>query len=622
MSTVFVVTAGQRLAESLERYLRYRLSLRVTAVVLPDVLSTSDKDGSEKPYTWVSTTFHKVADAIEAGVGSPGSGGLKDAVAFIELFDGNLTRGDSFTPVANDVRWAAVVAMLSLAFPELHWIYWTTQPIPDGLLDDLLFEEAHLCSGIDRFFEALERCLGYHAQGYRPLFDPTGFRDKIRRITKRAEWADASYLPERSKLAAAIDEEGPYAYLNAYVAYRLGYRVYMVTTNSFMEELFKKNSSGIELLLEDLFLNFPDRGEEKHYSILKERDEKFPSLEKANQRIFITVGHRRTLSHEQIQENAVYLREWRKLGRRYKRIFKPVSGIYNLQKDAGLGKVNGFEWPPPKLHRLQRVSTKVSHSAPGRLLVIAARLIQRAERILESTLTVEDSIYGALLALEAQEYLGNRTPTTALDALSIRQQLEVTAESMFYGVEAHLNVKDRFREIEEEVHSIGYWFNPDTRKPAELNAQAGIVNKLIVVFRNYNQFDEEQECLCRARKLERGLALNDRKAVRRFFALIAHPFRWYIESLLSSIRWFVGALGLWTAFFTVAYMNFCRCANPSWRHGLVDTMTSFVGLAPPHEVADILKYPALFWLCASAIGLGFLHLGVFIAHLYSTIVRR
>ncbi len=621
MSAVFVVAASKPLAGSIERYLRYCFSLRVTPFVLPDILPGAGQTRAVGSHTWVLVTFRKVADALEAGVGDPGSGALKNAIAFIELFDEDLVEASGLKPVVGGIRWAAVAAMLSLAFPELHWIYWTTQSILDGFLGDSLFCKAHLCSGIARFHDSLKECLDLHAEGYRPLFDPTGFRDKIRKMTKEDPEVDAGYLPERSKVAAVIDEEASYAYLNAYVAYRLGYRAYMVTTDSFMEKLFKvSNSDKIDLLLEDLFLNFPDREAGKHYSNLKERDTEFPGLRGANQRIFVTVGHHRTLSHEQIENNKAYLQK--KYGRRYKLIFKPVSSIYNLQKDARLGKAEGFKWPPSKPCRPQRAGTKGSHSAPGRLLVIAERLIQRAERILKSALTVEDSVYGALLALEAQEYLGNRTPTTALDALSLRQQLEVTAESMFYGVEAHLNVKDRFREIEDEVHSIGYWFNPPTRKLAELNAQAGIVNKLVVVFRNYNQFDEEQECLCRARKLERGLALNSGSVVRRSLALIAHPFRWYIESLLSSMWWFVGALTVWVAFFTVIYRNFCRFATPSWRHGLVDTMTSFVGLQLPHEVADVLKYPGLSWLCVFAIGLGFLHLGVFIAHLYSTIARR
>ena len=52
-------------------------------------------------------------------------------------------------------------------------------------------------------------------------------------------------------------------------------------------------------------------------------------------------------------------------------------------------------------------------------------------------------MYGALLALEAQELLANRTPTTALEALAVRHELEVTAECMFYGVEYNFDVRRR-----------------------------------------------------------------------------------------------------------------------------------------------------------------------------------
>jgi len=550
--------------------------------------------------------------------------------------------------------------MLTLAFPEVHWIFWMTQPEEQVLWDEPFFRYAHVwcyrpdgkgASGVSGCLASLKDSLHFHDCGYRPLFDPTGFRNDIFQRTKKEleeQHHDADYLPNRQNVAAAIDEEAPYAYMNAYIAYRFGYRSHMVTTNAYTEKLFKKakdaddqdersplNAVSVELTFEDLFLNFPDRGAEHHYSNLQERDKAFEKLKQAERRIFVTVGHHHTLPKGQRSANKKYLRDWKNGadGRRYKFIYKPVSGIYNLARDALLRRPEGFVWPPPRPRRSDVQGAQPAptphHSAPGRLLVIAERLIRRAEQILPSPTSAEDSIYGALLALEAQQILGNRTPTTALEAFAIRQQLEVIAECMFYGVEAHLNVKDRFQEIEKEVHSIGDWFNPETRKAAELNAQAGILNKLISRFREHNQFDEEQECLNKARQLERRLGLYDANAWARIRAWVAFPFRWYVESLLGSIRWFILALVGWVAVFALAYYHCCDCLKPTSEqstptiiHGFADAVSSFVGLQPPHDLNTLLENDWMPWLSMVAIILGFVHLGIFISHVYSMIARR
>ncbi|MDQ7052311.1 MAG: hypothetical protein Q9P14_05270 [candidate division KSB1 bacterium] len=105
------------------------------------------------------------------------------------------------------------------------------------------------------------------------------------------------------------------------------------------------------------------------------------------------------------------------------------------------------------------------------------------------------------MALEGKELLGNKTPTSALRALAIQHDAEITAESMFYGIEYNINVKERFREIEREVKSISRWFHRSSRKRSELNARLTIIENLAKRFRDLNQFEEEQQCLAEARKL-------------------------------------------------------------------------------------------------------------------------
>ena len=58
-----------------------------------------------------------------------------------------------------------------------------------------------------------------------------------------------------------------------------------------------------------------------------------------------------------------------------------------------------------------------------------------------------------------------------------------------------------------------------------------------------------------------------------------------------------------------------------WWHGYVDAMTSFFGLQPAHELEASIKEHGV-WLNMAAILLGFVHLGIFISHLYSMVSRR
>lgn len=645
MAKIFVLTNNSMLAESIERFLKHTRGIEPVRILLGNTeLTKQGNMGLTKQgkltNQWVLQTFRQIADAIEA------KGSLRKAVAILDFCcDDNWNEIDlsKLNPIQASSGWAAVVAMLILAFPEIHWVFIT----PYKPIDGFLFGEAHMFTPCKRLWDILQ----IHDEGFTPLFDPTNLRNTIRQRIQETEESGqkaSPYVPIRKQIAAAIDEEEPYAYFNAYTAYRFGFRSHVVTSFSMMERIFGSSTSQLDravsddntdLVFEDIYLNFPDRPHRQqgtnlpqHLSDLCERDRYFDRLDKVAYRIFITVGHKRTIEPERWQKNRAHLQGLKaNNGLRYKMLFKPFSGMFDLWRKSGLyrwlghgkykGLAEGYEWPP---HKPKVDESTGSHSAPGRLLVIAERLIQRAEQILHSTKTVEDSVYGALLALEAQELLGNRTPTTALEALAIRQQLEVIAESMFYGVEAHLNVKDRFKEIEREVRSISYWFNPRTRKAAELNAQIGILNHLVLRFREYNQFDEEQDCLNEVRRLERRLGLYSTDAWMKMRALIGFFPRWYVEYLLGAIHRFIIALIGWVAVFTILYGNFCNVEKGSFWHGFADTISSFVGLQPPHELKYLLQ-PGMgisLGLSMAAIVLGFVHLGIFISHLYAMIARR
>ncbi len=529
-------------------------------------------------------------------------------------------------------------AWLVLAYPEVRWVF-----LAEGNSDNLnCLHSFHWVGwaedcGFDwnRKWPKVRTRSDETLGDYIPLFDPAGLRNEIRRAINR----QSSLVPERAKVAAAIDEEEPYAYFNAYTAYRIGFRCHVVTTERMMRTIFsnrqvsgqstgqsRSSDSNVELVFEDLYLNFPDGTFIGALSDLKRRDEEFNGLARVKHRILITVGHKRTIEPDRWRRNKVHLQELRNNGQHNKILYKPFSGVFDLWRASGLyrrlgkgkykGLADGYRWPPEKAGVGEEVG---GHSARGRLLEVAERLIARAEKVLSDATSVEDSTHGALLALEAQELLGNRTPTTALEALAIRQQLEVIAECMFYGTQSHLNVKERFQDIEREVHSISEWFRTSMRKPSELNAQIGILNQVILRFREYNQFDEEQSCLDRARRWERLLWLERHKS----WAWLFYPFRAYVELLLSSIPRFLSVVALWVVALTLIF-QYCPIKDPNnpvnpLTHGFTETVTTFFGVQPAHGIHNNLSW-ALF--VSFVIVAGFVHLGILISHLYSMLVRR
>jgi hypothetical protein len=233
--------------------------------------------------------------------------------------------------------------------------------------------------------------------------------------------------------------------------------------------------------------------------------------------------------------------------------------------------------------------------------------------------SVPAAVHGAVLASDAQELLGNRTPTTMLEALALKHQLEVLAECMFYGVEHNMDVKSRFDEIKRDVTSIRYWFNPHTGKISALNAQIRIVNELSLVFREHNQFDEEQQCLTKLRELHRHLWFGKHPGWR----WPLYPARWYIDFLLSSVSRFVLAILVWIALYAFLFaviQHDVQTSHSPAVHGLVDSLTSFFGLQLAHDMKDL--GTGLVWINLTAILTGFVHLGILISHLYSIIARR
>ncbi|MEM4282758.1 MAG: hypothetical protein QXN89_03765, partial [Candidatus Woesearchaeota archaeon] len=218
MAKIFVLTEENRLAESISRFLKYTRGIKPIHILL----------GSIQPKEqWVLQAFRQIADSIED---NKGESGLRNAIAIVDFCDENWSEIDlaKLNPIqAGAGSWATVVAMLILTFPEIHWVFIT----PYKPINEFLFGEAHMFTPCRTLSEILQ----IHDEGFTPLFDPTNLRNTIRsQVKNTGNGKVASYIPLRKRTAAAIDEEEPYAYFNAYTAYRFGYRSHLVTSERMM----------------------------------------------------------------------------------------------------------------------------------------------------------------------------------------------------------------------------------------------------------------------------------------------------------------------------------------------------------------------------------------------------
>ncbi len=443
-------------------------------------------------------------------------------------------------------------------------------------------------------------------------------------------------LPVRSKshLAAAIEDEIGYALYNAYTAYRFGCPADAIVSWRSMNNRFgMKKEHGCWLLMEDMSLNFPDKKNDVKLALLSQRQKYCVglasgdgSIEKSTYRILIT-GQTRPDSGL-LSENRDYLR--RKAVGRGRIIMKPARGMFDLWKRIGLlkpglderntGRVEGFKRPQSAYPS----SDETPHGAPGKLMMVAGRLMQRAQALKEGQLSVPRAILGAVLANDALELTCGQTPTTALEALSLKHFFEVKIECLFLGVEYNINIKDRFREIRIDIRRILRWVYRQAKDRVEVNALLSIASMITRLFRENGQFDEEQACLKLQRALNRRWFYKQRPWLKGL-----QPFHAYIEGLVGSLPRFVASLLTWpTAFglFTTYWWginllpegNALLLSRLSIADNLFASYVTFFGLQPAGN--DLQGWAQA--VTVVLILLGFLHLGVFISHLYTLLSRR
>lgn len=557
--------------------------------------------------------------------------GAADATGFLPLNDVivlvDAIRPLELNPLAEAGGWNSLIAMLILTFPEIHWVFGI------GDADKFPKQDHSLPSLITR-------------PKRDPLFDATGLRSFIRE--RISEQLTEKNLPIRRERAAAIDEETNYSLFHAYIAYRFGFQADAVRSWTLMEYLFNKErmenkgkGHAFHLLLEDVNLNFPDKPARIHLSTFEPythiehgqsgRAEHCKLLgyeepgESSSFRVIVSSGHSGA-DAEKMENNREYVRRNKPDGWGF--VLKPVGGMFDLWEQSRLfsrlvprkydestgklrGQAPGFHWPPDAS---QEADESRGHSAPGKLMLIAQHLVRRADLLLNSANTVEECIRGAVLATDALELLRYQTPTLALQSLSLKHEFEVKAEVAFLGVGHHFALKPRLAELEREVKEASRFFQKGRRSAAELDTLVSIGNRLMLVFRNAGQFDEEQECLAMIRHWHRKLRF---KQIRNPIDYIAQPIMAYAEYLLASpIRfilalfiWFLGFWGLWWAHAGWEPANLWSAASSSWN--------TFIAANPstPNHMYEVLLNGV-----ASAAGL--FHLGVFIAYLYSAVSRK
>ncbi|MGH9242440.1 MAG: hypothetical protein ACRD3G_30695 [Vicinamibacterales bacterium] len=665
MPTVFTLLRNRDMADALGRYFRYGRGW--TAVHLdPPVTPQAVDNGLQVRDVWPPQAFRHVADRLEEHARhAGGESRLLGSVVVVETDDDQAPRQPSATEVGDRLQplnpmavdrdpWTSAVSMLVLAFPEIHWVLYSVNRHAGG------FQPPHrrvhvLATCSSATVTSVASLIG---AGLYPLFDATALRDTLRREILNTTDNDGrricTWLPLRKQLAVSIDEEAPYAFLTAYAAYKFGYRAAPLLTHTAMKAVLGDDGRSLvdspSVSFEDLYINTPDKPHDLHLAKLSQRDKHLPRLCEAATRIVVTGNHQR-VEQDVADSNREHVADLTKRHVHVEFVLKPLAGIYELWRQSKLrnrpggGMGPGFGWPPAG----EAPDTPVGgHSAPGRLLCIADRLALRASAILHSARSVPEVVHGAVLALESVEYLGHRTPTASLEALSLQHRLEVMAECMFHGVQQNLDVRERMNDIARDVRSISEWVDGE-RQPAFIaNARLALVNNLVKAYRESNRFDEEQKCLSGARDLNREIwwQRRDEWTLLPLRGWLARGVRWYLDSRLRSIPSFVRALAFWVVLFIVAFGALCTTdiadtGGPAtavvaaatddtvmsvvrgvWErllHGIRDTATAFFGIQPPHE-KDASSW--LLGITVAAMALGVVHLGIFISHVYSLIARR
>lgn len=664
MSRFLILAQSELSAKALGKWLEL---LGESPLVKNDERVIIDKSCSEFQEWQSIERFSELLYALERNLDKCSLGSLTVLVDSV--------KPELLNPLA-DGGWNQRIAMLILSFPEVRWYFGVINEFPR-----VAKSSDALATTLNPWWNILRNswndvCNSHslpHLLAFPPrlcLFDPTALRNFVRNVANGTLLTNLavksirqgsslidiseqlkSLLPRREKKAASIDEEANYAIFHAYTAYRFGYCTEAVLSWELMELLFGNRGNdpsslssilehGFDLLLEDVNLNFPDKPGNVHLSKFDVgRAMHCPALDRneaSRFRIIVTSGHSGA-DAKKMDANLSFVEGYKRNGSGL--VFKPVGGIFDLWEKANLfhwlcpkrdpeftgrhsGQAFGFFWPTLPSQVAEEAG---GHSAPGKLMLIAQHLVRRSDALRETADTVDECICGAVLATEALELLRYQTPTLALQALCLKHEYEVKAEVTFLGVGHHFDLRQRFNELEREVRAASRYFRRANRRSAELDILVSIGNRLMLVFREAGQFDEELACLVKIRSWHRQLRRNQS---RKLLDLMTNRIMEYAEWLLVSPKVFIGMLGVW---FLGLWLLWYLCGllklwipevepnqSVNFLWGSASAAWNSFAVSSP----DWTDNPVELVLNIIGSAAGLFHLGVFISFLYSSVSRK
>jgi hypothetical protein len=142
----------------------------------------------------------------------------------------------------------------------------------------------------------------------------------------------------------------------------------------------------------------------------------------------------------------------------------------------------------------------------------------------------ESALHAAVVATVAGDVLKGKTLHMALDALSIQQRMEVTAECMFIGTSKKLDVGSRMKDIRLSVDDIvGFraWkpsnlvrVKATKQRKQRSNAMLEICGELRNVYKEFDQLNEEDQLLIDYRKWELRAVISSPEQREWLFELL------------------------------------------------------------------------------------------------------
>lgn len=583
----------------------------------------------------VADEYHGLADWLERHTGATTLGECPQVPVLLTDLHVDFEGEQATWNVVAGGGWKKVLGLLILSFPEVHWRLAEPGDLLPKISADshpLLPRDVHGADG-----DWIPRFLALQQEGFLPWFDPCGLRAQIR--AKCLELPDELIPAE----VVAMDDETDFAVFHAYVAYRQGRRAHVASTYRHMKRLLGRelpaHRSAFALVLEDRELSPRDEKPDDLWDANhpESRLRLLPGLKRRSglpNRMWISYGNGLKGSASRDREDPPV-------------ILKPVAGMFDLWSQIkDLGQVA----PGNALPRPPMAEREATHNAPGRLRTAAGRMVARAKALQKSSQSPMTSLLAALLAHDARLLLQDSPPGAVVDAIETKQASEALAECQFAGLSFNLNVEPRIAEIREQCDAVCDCYPAEERAQRSIGATLDIVRELTLVYRSYNQFDEELACLNASRDLRRQYWTESKcnefrrhpsanPAERALYSTIlvwltraAADLAWrYWNWLLS--RWYHPFASLTVCILSMTVFLYrygsVSAKVPVWGEpaALLDHVghvSSYIGIsfATFFSIQPIGVESAPSFATAVAMVLGYFHMGLIVAHLYQLTLRR